>query len=62
MHRIDVSPEMVAMLGPGTVSLPEQRELGRLFVLGFGSVGQSASMRMIDRLTVRISIGRAAAA
>ncbi|HUD93545.1 AraC family transcriptional regulator [Sphingobium sp.] len=52
MDRIDVSPEMVALVGSGHAEPAGVAMLDHGFLLGFGSVGTAASMRLIRRPSV----------
>lgn len=49
MDRIIVSPEMIALVGPGPAAPANDTGLTTAFMLGFGAVGQAASVRLIDR-------------
>ncbi|WP_311267823.1 AraC family transcriptional regulator [Sphingobium sp. WCS2017Hpa-17] len=49
MDRIIVSPEMIALVGPGMAVPANDAGLTAAFILGFGAVGQAASVRLIDR-------------
>ena len=51
MDRIIVSPEMTALVGAGQAVAANDEGLTAAFILGFGTVGQAASVRLIDRPT-----------
>lgn len=47
MDRIIVSPEMIALVGPGMATPANDMGLTTAFILGFGAVGQAASVRLV---------------
>jgi AraC family transcriptional activator of pyochelin receptor len=48
MDRIIISPEMIALVGPGMATAADAAGLTSAFLLGFGAVGQAASVCLID--------------
>jgi AraC family transcriptional activator of pyochelin receptor len=52
MDRIIISPEMIALIGPGMATPSNDAGLTTAFILGFGAVGQAASFRLVDRPTL----------
>ncbi|WP_088182504.1 helix-turn-helix domain-containing protein [Sphingobium sp. Z007] len=52
MDRISVSPEMIALVGPGIATPANDMGLSAALLFGFGAVGQAASVRLIEQPTL----------